>query len=219
MFTATLIIGLIFGIDYYNEYNYSQLIQKQKNIVSDYLKQNYPDYEFTFLDIYEVKVDCFEICATPVFRNEITITSSDRTFIIDVKKEDLTIYKDEIKETCGTAPTNQKEENIKNYLKDNYNITLRYQIKNEKIENVEFVISKDYHKEQIDLFTQDIKNIFIYIETYFYDLDYVTLTFENGNPFYDGEYEYSKIKGSVSDNSTTNELRILVNDTYIFIKK
>lgn len=220
MFATILIIGLIFGIDYYNEYNYNKLIKKQTDIVREYLKQSYPDYEFNFLDIYEVKVDCgYKVCMTPVFRNEIEITSSYQTFIIEVKKEDLTIYKDEFKEIVEEEQKNRKVENIKNYLKDNYNISLNYQINDEKIENVEFIISKNYEKEQIDLFSQDMKNVFNYIETNFYDLDYVILNFENGNPFYEGEYEYSKTKGYINDNSMTNELWLMVDDEYIFIKK
>ena len=64
-----------------------------------------------------------------------------------------------------------------------------------------------------------MKNVFNYIDSSFYNIDYVILNFENGNPFYEGEYEYSKTKGSIKENSMTNELCIMVNDEYIFVEK
>ena len=49
--------------------------------------------------------------------------------------------------------------------------------------------------------------------------DYVILNFKNGNPFYEGKNEYSKTRGSINENSMTDELWIMVNDEYIFVKK
>ena len=62
---------------------------------------------------------------------------------------------------------------------------LNYKIKDEKLENVEFIIGKNYQKDEIDLFIQDMKSVFNYIDNNFYDIDYVILNFKNGNPFYD----------------------------------
>jgi len=215
-----LIICLIFGIDYYNEYNYNKLIEKQKAIVTDYLNKEYSNYKFEIINTYETKVDCWMFgCTTRVFRNEIETKSFSKKFVIDVKKEDLSIYEDEFKEIIEEEQKNTKEENIKKYLIDNYNLTLEYEINDEKLENVKFVINKEYKKEDIDLFVLEMKNIFNYIENNFYDLDYIILNFKYGNPFYEGEYDYSKNKGSINENSFTNELWIMVNDEYIFIEK
>lgn len=207
-----LIIGLIFGIDYYNEYNYNKLIEKQKEIVVDYLKQEYPNYEFEIKSTYETEGDCsFLFCKTPVFRNNIVNKTFNKNFDIDVKKEDLTIYDDGFKKIF--------EENMKKYLRDNYDISVKYKLDNEELEDVEFVINKNYKKEEIDLFTQNMKNVFNYVDNNFYNIDYVVLNFENGNPFYEGENEYSKTRGSINENSMTNELWIMVNNEYIFIEK
>ena len=215
-----LVIGLIFVIDYYNEHNYNKMLKTQKEIVINYLSKEYPTYEFEITNIYEEKVDCWMFgCRTPVIRNDIVNKTINRNFSIDVKKEDLTIYDDGFKSIFEEEQKNSKEEKIKKYLKDNYNISLNYKINNEKIEDVEFIISKNYQKEEIELFAQDMKNVFNYIDSSFYNIDYVILNFENGNPFYEGEYEYSKTKGSIKENSMTNELCIMVNDEYIFVEK
>lgn len=215
-----LIISLVFVIDYYNEYNYNKMLDNQKQIVIDYLNKEYPNQEFEIKETFETNVGCDMFgCHTPAIRNEIVSKTFNKNFVIDVQIEDLTIYDDGFKEIYEEEQKNSKEENIKKYLKDTYNVSLNYKIKNEEIENVEFIISKNYQKEEIELFTQDMRNVFNYVDNNFYDIDYVVLTFENGNPFYEGEYEYSKAKGSINENSMTNELWIMVNNEYIFVEK
>lgn len=93
-----LLIGLIFGINNYNKYNYNKLIEKQKEIVINYLNKEYSNYEFEIIKTYETKVNCWMFgCRTSVFRNEIETKELNKNFIIDVKKEGLTIYEDEFK--------------------------------------------------------------------------------------------------------------------------
>lgn len=215
-----LIIGLIFVINYYNEYNYNKMLEHQKEMVINYLNTEYPNYEFEIRDIYETEVDCWMFgCRTSVIRNDIINKIANINFSIDVKKEDLTIYDDGFKLIYEEEQQTNKEEKIRKYLKDNYNISLDYKIKNDKIEDVEFIIEKNYQKEEIDLFAQDMKSIFTYVDNNFYDIDYVVLNFEKGNPFYEGEYEYQKTHGSINENKFTNELWIMVNDEYILIEK
>lgn len=211
-----LIIGLIYGIDSYNNHNYKKLIEEQKILVIDYLNKEYPEYDFDIINVYEEKVGGWGFgSGTPVFKNEIETKSLNKNFFVDVRKENLTIYNDDFKEIYK----NIKEENIKDYLIDNYNLSIKYEKSNDKLKDVEFVINKDYKKDDINLFVKEMKEVFNYFEKNSYDLEYIILDFKNGNPFYEGEYEYSKTKGSIKDNTLTNELWIMVNNEYIFMEK
>lgn len=220
IFIIILLIGIIFGIDYYNGYKSNRLLQKQRDIVIKYLNKEYPNYNFEIINIYETDINCsFLFCNTPGYKNEIRNIELNEYFNLYIKKSDLTIYEDEFKEIVEDEQKSSKEEKIKKYLKDNYNVSLNYKVNNEKLENIEFIIGKKYQNEEIDLFTQDMKSVFNYVDNNFYDIDYVVLIFENGNPFYDGKYEYQKTHGSINENEFTNELWIIVNDEYIFVDK
>lgn len=210
-----LIIELVFSIDYFNAYNHKKMNYKQKNIAERYLKDKYSKYKFEIINSYEEKVDCWMFgCNTTVLKVDFKNIDFDKNFSIMVNK-DLSIYDDGFKKIYKEEQKN----NITKYLKDNYNVLLNYKIKDEKLENVEFIIGKNYQKDEIDLFIQDMKSVFNYIDNNFYDIDYVILNFKNGNPFYEGKNEYSKTRGSINENSMTDELWIMVNDEYIFVKK
>lgn len=220
LFAIILLIELVFVIDDYNEYNHNKLIENQKKIVIEYLDKKYPNYEFVVIDTSETEVDCsFLFCKTPVFKNEILNKDFNKYFAINVKKEDLTVYEDEFRLLLEEENNNALENKVKEYLMHNYNVSLKYNIVENKLEDVTFVLSKNYLKEEIDFFVEEMKEIFMYIEKNFYDLDYVELDFVNGNPFYTGEYEKSKSKGTINENTFTNELWIMVDKEYIFVKK
>lgn len=95
---AIAMIELYYNISYYNELNYNKMLEHQKEIVLDYLDNEYPEYKFVITNTYESKVDCWMFgCKTPVIRNDIVNETIHRKFSIDVKKEDLTIYVDGFK--------------------------------------------------------------------------------------------------------------------------
>lgn len=213
--TIILITGLVIGIDYYNAYNHKKMNYKQKNIAEKYLKDKYSKYKFEIINAYEEKVNCWMFgCNTTVLKVDFKNIDFDKNFSIMVNK-DLSIYDDGFKKIYKEEQKND----ITKYLKDNYNVSLNYKLKDEKLENVEFIIGKNYQKDEIDLFIQDMKSVFNYIDSNFYDIDYVILNFKNGNPFYEGKYEYFKTRGSISENSMTDELCIMVNDEYIYVEK
>lgn len=213
-----LMIGLIFGIDYYNEYNHNKMIEKQKDVAEKYLKENYSKYKFEIINSYETGVICWMFgCGATVLKVEVRNIDFNKNFSIMVNK-DLTIYEDEFKEIVEKEQKNSKEENTKKYLKDNYDILLEYNTL-EEIENAYFIIDRQYQREEIDLFVKDIKNAYNYVEQNLCNLKDITLSFKYGNPFYEGQYEYQKTHGSINENEFTNELWIMVNDEYIFIEK
>lgn len=105
---------------------------------------------------------------------------------------------------------------IEKFLKDNYNLSLKYNVNDDKLEYIEFIINKQYKNNEIDLFNQDMRAAFVYIEKNFYNIDYVALNFVNGNPFYEGESDY---KGSINETLSTDGLWITVNRQYNYIDK
>ncbi len=218
--TVTLILSLIFFINFY-EYNYNKKVEKQSQIVIDYLNKEYPNQDFEIIDTFKTYIDCDTLDCNniPIMRNEIFSKTFNKNFTIDVLIDNLTIYDDGFKKIYDEEQKKSNEENIKEYLKNNYNVLLRYNYKNKKIRDVEFIIYKNYQKEEFVLFIQDMKNIFNYVEKNLYDIDYVDLIFEQGNPFYEGNHENFQTKGFINENSITNKLCIMVNDEYVFIEK
>ena len=94
-----LLIFLIFMINYYNDYQYDKIIEKQKDIVIEYLNKEYPNYEFKIIDTKEMGLDCFMFgCSKQVFDNNILNKDFNRYFSIYVTKENLTIYEDKFQE-------------------------------------------------------------------------------------------------------------------------
>jgi len=98
LFITFLIIVGVLIVNYYNELNYNRLIEKQKEVVLDYLNKEYPNYSFEIISTYETRVDCSFICRTPAFKNEIRVKELGDYIIVNVKKEDLTIYEDNFEE-------------------------------------------------------------------------------------------------------------------------
>ncbi len=98
LFITLLIIIGVLVINYFNELNYNKLVEKQREIVIDYLSKEYSNYSFEIIDTYETKVDCdFLVCRTPAFINEIRVKEYNKNFNIIVKRENLTIYEDRFK--------------------------------------------------------------------------------------------------------------------------
>lgn len=194
--------------------------QKQSDIVLDYLNTKYPDYYFEIIEIdtYRDKGGKYNYDGE-VYINNIKNNMDDKIYEIVVKKEDLTICYDSFEVMYEKKKAKSKEEKIVNYLKEKYNIEIKYQIDNNKMEEVEFIINRDYKEDEINLFTQEMKQVFNYIEENFIDISYVKVNFINGNPFYAGEHEYYKKKGYINNYKITKLLFIDVCEQYIFIEK
>lgn len=99
IFTIILLIIMIFMINNYNVYKYDKLIAEQKIVVINYLNKKYPNYKFEIIDTTETGINCWMFgCNEQAFNNNILNKDSNRYFNILIKKEDLTIYKDEFQE-------------------------------------------------------------------------------------------------------------------------
>lgn len=97
IFIIILLIVQILMINYYNTYKYKELIEEQKNVVINYLKKEYPNYEFAIIDIKEEGINCWIGCRDQAFKNKILNKETNNYFNIYVEKENLTIYEDEFK--------------------------------------------------------------------------------------------------------------------------
>ncbi len=88
-----MLIGAVFGVKQYNDRNYQRMLKDQKEVVVEFLREKYPDYEFEIERSYDVKVDCTEWCSTSVIRNEVVDRLTGQQFYVDVRIDNLEVYK------------------------------------------------------------------------------------------------------------------------------
>ncbi len=90
------LVGLIIGINYYIiQYN-NQLVEKSREKVIEYIEESYPNYDFRIVSVSEIDDDCWMFgCKTHAFQYEVTSKELEISFNIYVRKDDLSIYKDE----------------------------------------------------------------------------------------------------------------------------
>lgn len=88
-----MLIGAVFGVKQYNDRNYQRMLEDQKEVVVEFLREKYPDYEFEIERSYDVEVDCTEWCSTSVIRNEVVDRLTGQQFYVDVRIDSLEVYK------------------------------------------------------------------------------------------------------------------------------
>lgn len=103
-------ILLISGYSYSKkEKEYMKQLEKQKDIVMNYLNSKYPEYDFEIIEVEEGCMPYTPFDCEDIYINKVLLKSHNKEFYINVYKYDLSIEDDEFEYIYEEIKENEKE--------------------------------------------------------------------------------------------------------------